>query len=161
MHQQSDSTEIAFVSMINAPISYFLTSRLCHDRRYTYRIFLKSIKTPTRYKYHNIKRVLTLPDKKNKLFILLIIFLLVSISNSSPKNPGPTINASNKAHGLSIFYQNVQGLIPFTELNKKHPNLDNTKLAELHAYVYEKQPDIIVLNETWLKSTISDEELLP
>ena len=161
MCQQSDNTKVAFISMINAPIPYFLTSRLCQDRRY--RIFLKNIKTPTRCKCHNVisKRVLTLPDNKNKLFILLIIFLLISISNSSLKNPGPTINVSNNAHGLSIFYQNVQGLIPFTELNKKHPNLDNTKLAELHAYVYEKQPDIIVLNETWLKSTISDEEILP
>ena len=60
---------------------------------------------------------------------------------------------------LSIFYQNVKDLIPFTDLGKKHPNLDNTKLGELHAYIHEKNPDIIVLNETWLKNTILDEEI--
>ena len=42
-----------------------------------------------------------------------------------------------------------------------HPNLDNTKLCELHAYVYDKCPDVIILNETWLKSSILDGEILP
>ena len=77
--------------------------------------------------------------------------------NSSLKYPGPANDNANNLNGnanyvicdkLSIYYQNVQGLITFTELNKTHPNLDNTKLGELHAYVYNKRPDIIILNET-------------
>ena len=54
----------------------------------------------------------------------------------------------------------VQGLIPFSQLSKKYPNVDNTKISELHAYIYDKKPDVIVLNETWLKNTILDDEIL-
>ena len=42
-----------------------------------------------------------------------------------------------------------------------HPNLDNSKLCELNTYAYDKCPDIIILNETWLKSSILDDEILP
>ena len=82
---------------------------------------------------------------------------MIAFANRSIYNPGPNIPSQNStgASGnnilsdkLSIYYQNIQGLIPFTELNKTHPNLDNTKLGELHAYVYDKCPDIIILNET-------------
>ena len=52
-------------------------------------------------------------------------------------------------------------MIPFTELGNEHPNLDHKKIAELHQYVYTNNPDIIILNETWLKSSINDEEILP
>ena len=52
-------------------------------------------------------------------------------------------------------------MIPFTELSNDHPNLDHTKIAELNQYVYTNNPDIIILNETWLKSSINDEEILP
>ena len=31
----------------------------------------------------------------------------------------------------------------------------------IHAYVYDKCPDITILNETWLKSSILDGEILP
>ena len=163
MHQPSDNTRVAYVYMFSLTNSYISVPKVCHDRLYT--TFLKSItiRTPTRYRYHD--EILTmfgkLPDNKKTFFISLLIFLLISTVNSSLKNPGPSSNTINEAHGLSIFYQNVQGLIPFTDLNKNHPKLDNTKFAELHAYIHEKNPDIIVLNETWLKNTILDEEIFP
>ena len=163
MHQPSDNTRVAYVYMFSLTNSYISVPKVCYDR--LYRTFLKSItiRTPTRYRYHD--EILTmfgkLPDNKKTFFISLLIFLLISTVNSSLKNPGPSSNTINEAHGLSIFYQNVQGLIPFTDLNKNHPKLNNTKLAELHAYIHEKNPDIIVLNETWLKNTILDEEIFP
>ena len=95
---------------------------------------------------------------------------MITFSNRSIYNPGPTIlngnnvvSSGNTIHSdnLSVYYQNVKGLIPFTKLNKTHPNLDNNKLFELHAYIYSKYPDILVLNETWLKSSILDSEILP
>ena len=104
------------------------------------------------------------------LYILTDTFLMMVVVNSSLKNPGPGNENVNNLNSdanyvicdkLSIYYQNVQGLIPFTELNKTHPSLDNTKLSELHAYVYDKRPDIIILNETWLKKSILDGEILP
>ena len=84
---------------------------------------------------------------------------MMGVVNNSPKNPVPGNENVNNLNSdanyvicdkLSIYYQNVQGLIPFTGLNKTHPNLDNTKLSELHAYVYDKRLDIIILKETWL-----------
>ena len=39
--------------------------------------------------------------------------------------------------------------------------LDHTKSMELHAYIYEQKPDIIILNEPWLKPTILDNEIIP
>ena len=85
---------------------------------------------------------------------------MIAYINCSLYNPGPPTRIANISDTsstniisdkLSIYYQNVQGLIPFTELNKLHPNLDSTKLCELHAYIYDKCPDIVVLNETCLR----------
>ena len=97
-----------------------------------------------------------------------LVIITITIINCSLNNPGPNIAHTNESNNnyvisdrLSIYYQNVQGLIPFTEFGKAHPNLDNTKICELLAYVYDKKPDVIILNETWRKSTILDGEILP
>ena len=113
----------------------------------------------TRQKYFNFNysRASKVLSIKLLLFILLILFLLIAAINSSLINPGP----DTPIKGLSIFYQNVQGLIPFTDLNKNHPNLDNTKISEIHAFIYDKRPDIIIFNETWLKNITLDQEILP
>ena len=86
---------------------------------------------------------------------------MIAIINCSLNNPGPDTTNRNNSNSnyvvsdrLSIYYQNVQSLIPFTELSKTHPNSDNAKICELHGYVYDKKPDIIIVNETWLKNTI-------
>ena len=68
---------------------------------------------------------------------------------------------NKKSPGISVYYQNVQGLIPFGNLSERHPILDNTKISELHAYVYRFNPDVIILNETWIKPSILDSEILP
>ena len=62
---------------------------------------------------------------------------------------------------LSIYYQNVQGLIPFSHVGKSHPIFNDAKLIELHHYVESHIPDIVILNETWLKESINDNEILP
>ena len=36
-----------------------------------------------------------------------------------------------------------------------------TKLHELHGFLYTHAPDVVVLNETWLKKSIHDNEILP
>ena len=88
---------------------------------------------------------------------------MIAISNSSIINPGPSpsVNDATNSESLNIYYQNVQGLIPFTDLNKPYPNLDQTKLLELQSYMYQNRPDVIILNETWLKCTILDDEIFP
>ena len=85
--------------------------------------------------------------------------MLITIINPSLLNPGPT-NTKNLT-SYSVYYQNVQGLIPFRELSEEHPALHTSKIHELHLYLYQKSPDIVVLNETWLKKSISDNEIIP
>ena len=36
-----------------------------------------------------------------------------------------------------------------------------TKVHELHGFLYTNKPDIVILNETWLKKSILDSEILP
>ena len=56
--------------------------------------------------------------------LLTLNFLLIAIVNPSLLNPGP--------QNLSVYYQNVQGLIPFSNLRDTHPILNRTKILELN-----------------------------
>jgi len=82
----------------------------------------------------------------------LLNFLLIGFCNPSMLNPGP--------NSLSVSFQNVQGLIPFSQLGKSQPKLDQTKIFELNAYLNTKKPDILVLNETWLNKSVKDGEVI-
>ena len=86
------------------------------------------------------------------LSILLLNFLLIGICNPSLLNPGP--------NGLTVNYQNVQGLIPFPQLSKTYPQLDRTKICELNTHINTIGPDILILNKTWLKKSIKDHEII-
>ena len=92
---------------------------------------------PTRLRYHEIENIDSskVPLIKLILYILLIIFLLITITNSNLINPRPV----SPAKELNILHQNVQGLIPFTEFNKNHLRLDNTKISEIHAFIHDKK----------------------
>ena len=74
-------------------------------------------------------------------------------------NPGPQSVNLDK-NNLSIYYQNVQGFITYNSLSKDSPTLNITKLLEFQTFVYNTQPDIIILNETWLKPSIKNSEVL-
>ena len=91
------------------------------------------------------------------LWLCALNFLLIAIVNPSLLNPGPII--TNKS--FSVFFQNVQGLIPFGQLSEKHPILNTTKIHELNLYIYKNSPDIIIYNETWLKKSVLDNEIIP
>ena len=98
------------------------------------------------------------------LWICTINLALITVINPGILNPGPD-NSLNTAHlernnALTIHYQNVQGLIPFGCLSDKNPLLDFNKIYELQTHVDAHKPDIIILNETWLKDTINDNEIL-
>ena len=86
------------------------------------------------------------------LSILIINFLLIAIANPSMLNPGPD--------NISVFYQNTQGLIPFSQLNSKHPTLDQSKIYEINAHIAEAEPDVILLSETWLKKSVLNSQII-
>ena len=77
---------------------------------------------------------------------------MIAIVNTSLLNPG--------TQNLKVYYQNVQGLIPFSNLSFVHPVLDRTKIGELNCYIHINRPDVVILNETWLKKSISDHEVI-
>ena len=58
-----------------------------------------------------------------------------------------------------FFYQNVQGLIPFGDLGDPDPKLHNDKLHDLNRHIARTKPDVVILNESWLKSSIHDSEI--
>ena len=86
------------------------------------------------------------------LQVIAINFLLIGIVNPSILNPGPS--------SLKVYYQNVQGLIPFSELSSPQPRLDMTKIYEINTYVEKNKPEIVMLNETWLQKLVCDHEVI-
>ena len=111
--------------------------------------------------YINIKLLLNI-STCCLLWLSLFQFIFLFICNPSICNPGPDTSVQFKtSSGLSVFYQNVQGLIPFSNLAEDHPQLDYNKIFELNAYINSHIPDIIILNETWLKPSILDSEIFP
>ena len=86
------------------------------------------------------------------LAILILNFLLIGVCNPSMLNPGPG--------NIKVCYQNIQGLIPFSQLGDAHPKLNETKVLELNTFISQAQPDIVLLNETWLKKSIKDHEVI-
>ena len=55
---------------------------------------------------------------------------------------------------LNCYFQNVQGFITLNSIGKDYPDLNITKLLEFQSYVFQNFPDVILLNETWLKTTV-------
>ena len=90
-------------------------------------------------------------------YMTLINLMLIVITNPNIVNPGPETNT----RPLTIFYNNVQGLITISSLKSQTPRLNTTKMYELQAHIYKNRPDIVVLNETWLKKNILDSEIIP
>ena len=101
------------------------------------------------------RKLFTKFSPNQRVQLLSITLILIIISNTSLLNPGP------KIHGLTCFFQNIQGLITFSSLGKSFPEINKAKITEFQSYKYETSPDIIILNETWLKPSIKDEEILP
>ncbi|MCP4456463.1 MAG: hypothetical protein GY816_00305, partial [Cytophagales bacterium] len=86
---------------------------------------------------------------------------MIILTNPGIVNPGPNGPGNGSLSNLNVYYQNVRGLIPFGELGKEHPMLDNTKCLEISTYMNHSKIDVAVLNETWLKKSVSDNEILP
>ena len=85
----------------------------------------------------------------------MLNLMLIVICNPNILNPGP-----NSTSRINVCYANVQGFIPFTQLKEKHPELCKLKVLELNTYLSSVKPAVIVLNETWLKKSILDNEII-
>ena len=98
------------------------------------------------------KRVSSGAVSYTTMITALVNFLIIAIFNPSLLNPGPS--------SLTVLYQNVQSfLLPYSA-GKTNPDLDRKKVSNFQGHVAFTKPDIIVLNETWLKSSINSNVLL-
>ena len=88
------------------------------------------------------------------LWTFVINSTLIIVVNPGLLNPGP-------CKTVKVVSFNCQGLIPFSELDDDHPKLNVTKIHEINQYLIKHEPDIILLNETWLKKSIKNGELFP
>ena len=97
-------------------------------------------------------------DRKSSIYYLMSLnLILIVVTTPCIVNPGP----SPGSRPLNIFYNNVQGFINPGELKSESPTLNMTKLHEFHGYIFSQKPDIIILNETWLKKSILNSEIVP
>ena len=135
------SLSLSFLCTCYMRIAYFCLASNVHLR---YRCRLKLLFSSRKRSEKALKFMIAL--------LFLLNFLLIGIYNPSILNPGP--------NSLSVSFQNVQGLIPFSQLGKSHPKLDQTKIFELNAYLNTKKPDVLVLNETWLNKSVKDGEVI-
>ena len=94
------------------------------------------------------------------IWLFALNLVLIILANPGIVNPGPSLMGDNK-DSINVYFQNVQGLIPFGELNSVHPMLDNSKCLEISTYLKESRIDIAIFNETWLKKSVMDSEFLP
>ncbi len=88
------------------------------------------------------------------LWLLTLNSILIVLCNPSILNPGPLSS-------VTVTSFNVQGLLPISQLDCENPTLDVTKICELNYYLTNERPDILMLNETWLKKSVSDNEIFP
>ena len=78
--------------------------------------------------------------------------ILIVVCNPAILNPGPLISG---------VFQNVRGFVPFSGLGENILPLDVTKVQEFQSYIFDKNPGIVVLNETWLSNEHFDNEIFP
>ena len=91
--------------------------------------------------------------KSKLIYVFSLAIMLILIANPSINNPGP--------RKLSIVYNNVQGFINMKDLKLKSPPLNMTKVHEMNGYIFAEKPDIVILNETWLKKPILSKQVFP
>ena len=87
------------------------------------------------------------------IWIFALNFILIALTLPNIINPGP-INE------LSVLYHNVGGFVNLRDKSPS-PQLFSTKVLNFQGHIFHEKPDIVILNETWLKSPILDSELFP
>ena len=90
------------------------------------------------------------------LYLTVINITLIIVYNCSLLNPAP-----KDPNLISVFYQNIKGLITYSSLGSVHPTMNITKMTELNCFITSQLPDIIIFNETWLKGSVQNSEILP
>ena len=94
-----------------------ISSYFYYDKRSVLRRYLK----------HGLNSMCEFCSVSLVIYLYSINISLVVFSNMTLLNPGPACKKE-----ISVYYQNIQGLIPFTHINSKNPPLNLTKLSLLN-----------------------------
>ncbi len=86
------------------------------------------------------------------IWLAMMNMLLIVVCYPGILNPGPVITG---------IFQNVRGFVPFSALNESVLPLSTAKLQDFQSYVFNFDPGLVVLNETWLSADHFDNEILP
>ena len=87
------------------------------------------------------------------MLLLFLHFTLISLTIPNISNPGPTSK-------LNVLYHNVRGFVDLKN-NPTSPQLYQSKVKEFQGLIFSEKPDIVILNETWLKKSILSSEIFP
>ena len=87
------------------------------------------------------------------LWIVSFNLIMIGMTIPNISNPGPL-------NDLKVLYHNVNGFINLRD-KSPCPSFYTSKLNDFHGHIFTEKPDVIILNETWLKSSILDSEIFP
>ena len=145
-----------YALIISALLTYLKRSK-CSDAHDSMHVLIKLLGRCCSRVCCFIKQVARTAAGLSYIYLLLYLhslnLQLIVISNPSITNPGPK--------KLSVLYNNVQGFINTRDLTSNSPPLNMTKVHEMNGYIFSNRPDIILLNETWLKRSILSKEIFP
>ncbi len=79
--------------------------------------------------------------------------MLIVLTTPSIVNPGPLPT-------LKVSYCNAQGFIMMSTLRGNQPIFQTNKLLDFQSYLHLENPDIVIVNETWLNEHINSNEIV-
>ena len=86
-------------------------------------------------------------------YITIINLILIVITTPSIVNPGPLPR-------LKVAYCNAQGFIMMSTMKGNQPIFQTNKLLDFQSYIHLENPDIVIVNETWLNEHINSNEIV-
>ncbi len=90
-------------------------------------------------------------------FLTILNLVLIIITTPSIVNPGPQERSPTE---LKVCYCNIQGLIMMSSMRGKQPIFQTNKLLDFQNYLFHTQPDIVIVNESWLNEHIHNNEIV-
>ena len=91
---------------------------------------------------------------------ILIAMTIPNLTNPGPSTTKQNIRKNTRLTNLNVLYQNINGFVNLKG-NSSSPKLSTSKVLEFQGFLYSEKPDIVILNETWLKNQILDGEIFP
>ena len=106
-----------------------------------------------KYRPPKLSRLKTI-ESSLSYYITLLNLVLIVLVTPSIVNPGPP-----KQSELKVGYCNAQGLILMSSMKSQLPIFQTSKIMDIQSYVYTKDLDIVIINESWLNESINNNEI--